>query len=71
MNAPRSTYPVHYRERSSEPPYKKGHVLSVRVDDEAYQKLTQLRSLLASRIGVRQVTMSAALAFCITSARTD
>lgn len=71
MNPSHPTYPVHYRERSTEPSQKKVHVISVRVDDDAYQKLIRLRTLLASRIGVRQITMSAALAFCITSASTD
>jgi hypothetical protein len=62
---------VHYRERSSEPAFKKGHVLSVRVDEEAFQKLNQLRKLLATRIGVRETTMSTALAYCITTAKAD
>lgn len=59
---------VHYRERSTEPQFKKSRVLSVRVDDEAYEKLTQLRKLLATRIGVRETTMSTAIAYCITTA---
>jgi hypothetical protein len=63
--------PVHYRERSTEPTYKKGRVLSVRVDEDAYRKLTELRGLLAARIGVRQTTMSTALAYCITTARAE
>lgn len=59
---------VHYRERSADPAYKKGHIVAVRVDDEAFQKLTHLRKELAKRIGVRETTMSTALAFCITTA---
>jgi hypothetical protein len=62
---------VHYRERSAQPAYKKGHVLSVRVDQEMYEKLTSLRKELATRIGVRETTMSTALAYCITTARAD
>jgi hypothetical protein len=59
---------VYYRERSADPEFKKRHVLSVRVDDEAFEKLTQLRKLLAGRIGVRETTMSTAIAYCITTA---
>ena len=71
MNHSNRTYPIHYRERSTKPAYKKGHVLSVRVDEDAYRKLTELRKQLASRIGVRETTMSTALAYCITTARAD
>lgn len=62
---------VYYRERSTVRAFKKDHVLSVRVDDEAYHKLSELRQQLAARIGVRQITMSAALAYCITTVTTD
>ncbi len=71
MHRPSSDNWVHYRERSSDPFHKKGHVLSVRVDQDAYQKLSDLRTQLAARIGVRQITMSAALAYCITTASAD
>lgn len=71
MNYPNRLHPVHYRERSNEPAYKKGHVLSVRVDEDAFQKLTELRRLLACRIGVRETTMSTALAYCITTASAE
>ncbi|WP_041559535.1 hypothetical protein [Afipia carboxidovorans] len=62
---------VHYRERTTDPTTKKGHILSVRVDEETFQKLTHLRKLLASRIGVRETTMSTAVAYCITTAKAD
>ena len=62
---------TYYRERSAEPAYKKGHVISVRVDDQAFQKLADLRKILATRIGVRETTMSTALAYCITMAKAD
>jgi hypothetical protein len=62
---------VHYRERSTDPVFKKGRVISVRVDEDAYRKLAELRKLLAARIGVRETTMSTALAYCIATARAD
>jgi hypothetical protein len=62
---------VHYRERSTQPSFKKGHVISVRVDAEAFEKLTHLRKVLATRIGVRETTMSTALAYCITTAKAE
>lgn len=65
MNPHHKTY---YRERSTEPAFKKGRVISVRVDDETFQKLANLRKLLATRIGVRETTMSTALAYRITTA---
>ncbi|MEH2481919.1 hypothetical protein V1282_005276 [Nitrobacteraceae bacterium AZCC 2146] len=68
MNHPDHPNRVHYRERSTKPAFKKQRVLSVRVDDEAFEKLNLLRKTLASRIGVREITMSAALAYCITTA---
>lgn len=68
MNQPNHPTMVHYRERSTQPSFKKGHVISVRVDQEAFEKLTHLRKLLATRIGVRETTMSTALAYCITTA---
>ena len=68
MNYPNHPSRVHYRERSVEPKFKKQRVLSVRVDDEAYEKLNLLRQTLARRIGVRETTMSTALAYCITTA---
>lgn len=60
-----------YRERSDQPSFKKGHVISVRVDAEALDKLNHLRKVLATRIGVRETTMSTALAYCITTAKAD
>lgn len=68
MNHRHTSSRVSYRERSTEPAYKKGHVLSVRVDQEMYEKLTHLRRQLATRIGVRETTMSTALAYCIATA---
>lgn len=68
MNHAHPANRVHYRERSTEAPYKKHHVLSVRVDEDMFRKLSQLRKLLATRIGVRETTMSTALAYCITTA---
>ncbi|MGO4712138.1 hypothetical protein [Bradyrhizobium sp. 2TAF24] len=68
MNHAPSANRIHYRERSTDHACKKGHVLSVRVDEKMLEKLTQLRKLLATRIGVRETTMSAALAYCITTA---
>jgi hypothetical protein len=62
---------VNYRERSTGPAHKKGHVISVRVDHDMYEKLTHLRKQLAARIGVRETTMSTALAYCITTANAD
>jgi hypothetical protein len=71
MNDQARSNRVHYCERTTDPIMKKGHILSVRVDEEAFQKLTHLRKLLASRIGVRETTMSTALAYCITTAKAD
>ncbi|MDB5617037.1 hypothetical protein [Tardiphaga sp.] len=68
MNHAHPANRVHYRERSTDRVYKKGHILSVRVDEDMFQKLTQLRKLLATRIGVRETTMSTALAYCIATA---
>lgn len=71
MHHPTRIDRVYYRERTTRRDLRKGRVLSVRVDDEAFQKLTNLRKLLASRIGVRETTMSTALAYCITTAKAD
>jgi hypothetical protein len=60
---------VYYRERSTDRAFKKGHVISVRVDDEMFQKVNTLRKALATRIGVRETTMSTALAYCISTAK--
>lgn len=68
-NRPADAHPVNYRERSADPKRKKHHIVSVRVDNEALEKLTHLRKALAKRIGVRETTMSTAVAFCITTAR--
>jgi len=71
MNHPARINRVHYREHTTDPQLRKAHILSVRVDGETFQKLTDLRKLLASRIGVRETTMSTALAYCITTAKAD
>lgn len=68
MKTAQPTKRVYYRERSNDRAFEKKHVISVRVDDEMLQKLSQLRTILATRIGVRETTMSTALAYCITTA---
>lgn len=68
MNHAHPNNRVYYRERSTDHDHKKGHVLSVRVDEDMFQKLSELRKLLATRIGVRETTMSTALAYCIATA---
>jgi hypothetical protein len=68
MNNAKQSTRIYYREKSADPEFKKQRVVSLRVDDEEFRKLTNIRKLLANRIGARDTTMSTAIANCITMA---